>query len=224
MREEEIEINGISYKYEMRKYESARNIKIKINKDGIIKVSLPNYIPYLMARKFVKNNNDWITKKIDALKFQKNKYYYLGNNIDLIKKDNINNKNLNYIFKNDKLIIQKNPNDNFSDSDLFFKWLKIQAEDYIPNRVQKLAKLHNFDYKKLQLKNLNSRWGSCSIKKILSFNVKLMYFNYKVIDYVIVHELCHLKEMNHSAKFWKLVKSIIPDYNIYRKELNKIIL
>lgn len=224
MREEEIEINGISYKYEMRKYESARNIKIKINKDGIIKVSLPNYIPYLMARKFVKNNNDWITKKIDALKFQKNKYYYLGNNIDLIKKDNINNKNLNYIFKNDKLIIQKNPNDNFSDSDLFFKWLKIQAEDYIPNRVQKLAKLHNFDYKKLQLKNLNSRWGSCSIKKILSFNVKLMYFNYKVIDYVIVHELCHLKEMNHSAKFWKLVKSIIPDYNSYRKELNKIIL
>ncbi|MFZ1291773.1 MAG: SprT family zinc-dependent metalloprotease [Melioribacteraceae bacterium] len=224
MREEEIEINGISYKYEMQKYESARNIKIKINKEGIIKVSLPNYIPFLMARKFVRNNREWITKKIDALKFQKNKYYYLGNNIDLIKKEYINNKNLKYILENDKLIVQKNINDEFSDDDLFFEWLKIQAENYIPNRVQKLANQYNFEYKKLQLKNLNSRWGSCSIKKILSFNIKLMYFNHKVIDYVIVHELCHLKEMNHSAKFWKLVQNIIPNYNIYRKELNKIIL
>ncbi|MCB0750830.1 MAG: M48 family metallopeptidase, partial [Ignavibacteriae bacterium] len=43
-------------------------------------------------------------------------------------------------------------------------------------------------------------------------------------DYVIIHELCHLKEMNHSAKFWKLVNSIVPEYNVYRKELNKIIL
>ncbi len=224
MREEEIEINGISYKYEMQKYESARNIKIKINKEGIIKVSLPNYIPFLMARKFVRNNREWITKKIDALKFQKNKYYYLGNNIDLIKKEYINNKNLKYILENNKLIVQKNINDEFSDDDLFFEWLKIQAENYIPNRVQKLANQYNFEYKKLQLKNLNSRWGSCSIKKILSFNIKLMYFNHKVIDYVIVHELCHLKEMNHSAKFWKLVQNIIPNYNIYRKELNKIIL
>jgi len=224
MREEEIEINGISYKYEMQKYESARNIKIKINKEGIIKVSLPNYIPFLMARKFVRNNREWITKKIDALKFQKNKYYYLGNNIDLIKKEYINNKNLKYILENDKLIVQKNISDEFSDDELFFEWLKIQAENYIPNRVQKLAKQYNFEYKKLQLKNLNSRWGSCSIKKILSFNIKLMYFNHKVIDYVIVHELCHLKEMNHSAKFWKLVQNIIPNYNIYRKELNKIIL
>jgi len=131
---------------------------------------------------------------------------------------------LKYILENDKLIVQKNINDEFSDDDLFFEWLKIQAENYIPNRVQKLAKQYNFEYKKLQLKNLNSRWGSCSIKKILSFNIKLMYFNHKVIDYVIVHELCHLKEMNHSAKFWKLVQNIIPNYNIYRKELNKIIL
>lgn len=223
MREEEIEINGNSYKYEMRKYDSARNIKIKINKEGIIKVSLPNYVSYLAARKIVANNQKWILKKINDLQFQ-NKYYYLGNNIDLIKKEYSNNKNLKYTLKNDKLIVQKNPNYVISDNELFLVWLKEQAEDYIPKRVEKLAKIHNFEYSKLQLKNLNTRWGSCSIKKILSLNVKLMYFNRKVIDYVIIHELCHLKEMNHSAKFWKLVQSIIPEYEIYRKELSKIIL
>ncbi|MBI1931858.1 MAG: M48 family metallopeptidase [Ignavibacteriales bacterium] len=223
MREEEIEINGNSYKYEMRKYESARNIKIKINKEGIIKVSLPNYVSYLAARKIVANNQKWILKKINDLQFQK-KYYYLGNNIDLIKKEYSNNKNLKYTLKKDKLIILKNADDVISDNELFLKWLKLQAEEYIPKRVEKLAKLHNFEYSKLQLKNLNTRWGSCSMKKILSLNVKLMYFNRKVIDYVIIHELCHLKEMNHSAKFWKLVQNIIPEYEIYRRELSKIIL
>ncbi|MBK8945096.1 MAG: M48 family metallopeptidase [Ignavibacteriae bacterium] len=224
MREEEIEINSISYKYEMRKYESARNIKIKINKDGVIKVSLPNYVSFIAAKKFVLANQKWITKKINDLKSQKNKYYYLGNNIDLIKKEYVNNKNLKYILENDTLVVQKNINDKFSDDELFFKWLKIQAESYIPQRVEKIAKLGNFEFSKIQLKNLSTRWGSCSAKKVLSFNIKLMYFNHKVIDYVIVHELCHLKEMNHSVKFWKLVKGIIPNYNIYRKELNKIIL
>lgn len=223
MREEEIEINGNSYKYEMRKYESARNIKIKINKEGIIKVSLPNYVSYLAARKIVANNQKWILKKINDLQYQK-KYYYLGNNIDLIKKEYSNNKNLKYTLKKDKLIILKNADDVISDNELFLKWLKLQAEEYIPKRVEKLAKLHNFEYSKLQLKNLNTRWGSCSMKKILSLNVKLMYFNRKVIDYVIIHELCHLKEMNHSAKFWKLVQNIIPEYEIYRRELSKIIL
>ena len=224
MREEEIEINGNSFKYEMQKYSTSRNIKLRINKDGKIKVSLPKYIPYLVAKKFVKNNSSWIEKKLDLLKFQKNKYYYLGNNIDLIKKESINNKRLKYIFKNDRLIVQKNSINEFSDDELFFGWLKIQAENYIPHRVKELADKYKFQFKGLQLKNLTSRWGSCSSKKILSFNVKLMYFNYDVIDYVIIHELCHLKEMNHSAKFWKLVNSIVPEYNVYRKELNKIIL
>ncbi len=224
MREEEIEINGISYKCEMQKYNSARNIKLKIDKNGSIKVSLPNYVPYLAARKFLHKNTLWIEKKLDLLKFQKNKYYYLGNNIDLIKKEYLNNKNLKYIFKNNTLIVLINRFNTFTNDELFFEWIRIQAENYIPKRVNGLAKKYNFQFYKLQLKNLSTRWGSCSSKKILSFNVKLMYFNYNIIDYVIIHELCHLKEMNHSEKFWKLVKSIIPEYELYRKELNKIIL
>ncbi len=152
------------------------------------------------------------------------KYYYLGNNIDLIKKEHINNKILKYQFKNDKLLVETNTNNSFTDDDLFFVWLKQQAEIYIPPKVKELAKKYHFEYEGVQIKNLNSRWGSCSINKKLSFNLKLMYFNYDVINYVIIHELCHLEEMNHSVKFWKLVKRIVPDYSIHRKELNKIIL
>ncbi|MDX1700374.1 MAG: M48 family metallopeptidase, partial [Melioribacteraceae bacterium] len=80
---------------------------------------------------------------------------------------------------------------------------------------------YNLEYNSIKIKNLKSRWGSCSSKKNLSFNLKLMYFNHKVIDYVIIHELCHLKIMNHSREFWNLVESIIPDYKERKSELNR---
>lgn len=90
--------------------------------------------------------------------------------------------------------------------------VKKHACDYIPARVNFLAKRNGFDYNSVRIKDQQTRWGSCSNKKNLSFNYRLMSFNKKVIDYVIVHELCHLKEMNHSQKFWKLVEEIMPDY------------
>ena len=121
------------------------------------------------------------------------------------------------------LILETNKNCSLSNKELYFQWLGEKAAEYIPNRVKELSQLHNFKYNSIKIKNLSSRWGSCSAKKNLSFNLKLMYFNYQVIDYVIVHELCHLKELNHSKKFWKLVEDIIPNYKEYKIQLNKLI-
>jgi predicted metal-dependent hydrolase len=87
-------------------------------------------------------------------------------------------------------------------------------------RTQQLAELYGFKFNKVSVKKLKSRWGSCSSKNNLSFNYKLMHFNTKVIDYVIVHELCHLIEMNHSKNFWLLVQKIIPDYKVCKRELS----
>jgi predicted metal-dependent hydrolase len=140
----------------------------------------------------------------------------------LTKKIFTNVKGFNYILNENELIIEVR-NDSYSTEDLFIKWLRGKAHEYIPKRAEEYSKEYGFQYNLIQIKNLNSRWGSCSSKKNLSFNLKLMYFNSNIIDYVIVHELCHLREMNHSAKFWKLVESIIPNYKEYKLQLNNII-
>lgn len=92
------------------------------------------------------------------------------------------------------------------------KELANQAVEYIPKRVKYYAEKENFVYNKITIKNLVSRWGSCSTKGNLNFNCLLMLTPDYVIDYVVVHELCHLREMNHSEKFWAEVEKIMPDY------------
>lgn len=92
------------------------------------------------------------------------------------------------------------------------KELADQAVEYIPKRVKYYAEKENFVYNKITIKNLVSRWGSCSTKGNLNFNCLLMLTPDYVIDYVVVHELCHLREMNHSEKFWAEVEKIMPDY------------
>lgn len=92
------------------------------------------------------------------------------------------------------------------------KELADQAVEYIPKRVKYYAEKENFIYNKITIKNLVSRWGSCSTKGNLNFNCLLMLTPDYVIDYIVVHELCHLREMNHSEKFWTEVEKIMPDY------------
>ena len=92
------------------------------------------------------------------------------------------------------------------------KELADQAVEYIPKRVKYYAEKENFVYNKITIKNLVSRWGSCSTKGNLNFNCLLMLTPDYVIDYIVVHELCHLREMNHSEKFWAGVEKIMPDY------------
>ena len=92
------------------------------------------------------------------------------------------------------------------------KELADQAVEYIPKRVKYYAEKENFVYNKITIKNLVSRWGSCSTKGNLNFNCLLMLTPDYVIDYIVVHELCHLREMNHSEKFWTEGEKIMPDY------------
>lgn len=96
---------------------------------------------------------------------------------------------------------------------------KKKAAAFIKERVSHFARLYDYRYERIFIRNQKTRWGSCSAKRNLNFNFKLFALPQPLADYVIVHELCHLEEMNHSAAFWKLVAKIFPDYRELRKEL-----
>jgi predicted metal-dependent hydrolase len=96
---------------------------------------------------------------------------------------------------------------------------KQQARILIHSRLEYFAPLCEVNYKRVAIRNQRRRWGSCSSSGNLNFNYRLLFLPLELADYVIVHELCHLKEMNHSSAFWKEVAKVLPDYERLEREL-----
>lgn len=95
-------------------------------------------------------------------------------------------------------------------------WYKQQASLYLNQRVEFFAQLTGLTPTGMAIKTFKARWGSCSRQGIIDFNWQLMMIPAEVIDYVVVHELCHLKYFNHSKQFWGLVSRFLPDYNNHK--------
>jgi predicted metal-dependent hydrolase len=96
-----------------------------------------------------------------------------------------------------------------------------KAKIIIPELVNYYTALYKTNYNKITLKNIKTRWGSCSTKRNLNFNWRIILAPEKVLQYVIIHEVCHLVEMNHSRNFWQLVSQACPDYKTQRTWLRK---
>lgn len=105
------------------------------------------------------------------------------------------------------------------------KRYRIAAKTYIPQRVAYYTSHYDYliqrDYSSITIRDQKTRWGSCSSRGTLSFNWRLMLAPPTILDYVIVHELCHLTHMNHSKDFWNCVETILPDYKERRKWLKE---
>lgn len=124
-----------------------------------------------------------------------------------------------YIIKKSKWVLSKL---DFFKNTALSKTLKLTSKDFIKykeiamqiasERIGHFNKAYGYEFNKVVIKNQKTRWGSCSKKKNLNFNFKIALLSSDLRDYIIVHELCHLKELNHSTKFWNLVGKTIPNY------------
>lgn len=109
---------------------------------------------------------------------------------------------------------------------------KVNQKDYLINkspahelaikRLEYFNQFYGFTYRRVTIKNTVSRWGSCSKQGNLNFNYRIATLPSDISDYIIVHELCHLGEFNHSKNFWNLVEKTIPNYQELRNQLKKI--
>jgi len=207
---------NIEFEYKLKKSKKAKHVSLKISPARGLEVVVPFLLKQYDVEKLLDSKKEWIKKNLAKIETIKSKFLFIGHELIIVEQFNLFN-NFSVLLNDDKFIISRPEFYNKTKEEIFNEWLKEQAKVYIPGRVNILAQKFGFNYNSVKIKNQITRWGSCSSKKNLSFNYRLMSFNKKVIDYVIIHELCHLREMNHSRNFWQLVEELMPDYKTHKK-------
>lgn len=215
----QLNINNKQVKYTLKKSKKAKHIRMQISFASGLEVIIPQRMSLWEAENFIFRKKDWIEKHISRLD-RKEGFFYFGKQIEIIQNPDLTKDFYDGLIISDAKLYCKCSGLNEEQLQQVFEfWLYKKAKKFLPERVKEIAMENGFNYNLVSIRRQKSRWGSCSARKTISLNFRLMMFEKKVIDYVIIHELCHLKEMNHSKKFWNLVQSILPDYNIYRKKL-----
>jgi len=168
----------------------------------------------------------WIRKKQSEVRLKKEEivdhkylpgelFYYLGKTYPLLVID----KGKSLIFKGDSFILPEKYTHKVRD--FFIKWYKEQAKSVISHRIEHFAPVIGAKPKSVRIKALKTRWGSCSSRQNLNFNYRIIMAPPAVLDYVVVHEMCHLIHPNHSSDFWGLVKLIMPNHDDCHQWLRK---
>ena len=191
-------------------------------KDGLVEVRAPFKIEQKEIDSFVLQKMGWIKKKLSLQKSIKKlirkkfkneeNFQFLGKDLKL--KITISENKKSYIDDKFIYLVLNNNKENFKEK--IKKKLEIlfreTAKDVFKNKTLNEAKKIKVTPKKIIVRSYKRRWGSCSHKKDISYNWKLIMAPEKIIRYVVIHELCHLVHFNHSRDFWKSVEKIIPDY------------
>lgn len=127
----------------------------------------------------------------------------------------------NWIFSKLELFKEFNSNFNVRYTRKDYITYKEAALTLITERAEYFSNLYGYKYNRISIKDQRTRWGSCSKKSNLNFNYKILFLPKDIQDYIILHELCHLKEPNHSKQFWNLVSNILPNHKESRRELKQ---
>ena len=210
----------------LRKSLKAKNAAIRI-KGKDVELVLPRGVNKTRALEFLLQKESWIrskllniTKQCNGIKEKTklhNKLPILGISHDI---KYINCENELSVKQDKKTIIVNSPKSLYSK--VLTQYLKQYALEEIKNLVRYIAKNFNLkNYGKISIREVTSKWGSCSSSGNLSFNWRLIFAPQAVFYYVLTHEMSHLKEMNHSDRFWNIVKKIDPNYQASRVCLRK---
>ncbi|MDC3110768.1 M48 family metallopeptidase [Pelagibacteraceae bacterium] len=200
----------VSITVKIKKYKYSRNYKVTYDKKNLqALVSIPNYITYNNGYKFALENIDWIydqhIEMFPSILIDKgNKINIFGLNKTIKFKTDKANK---VEFKNNDIIIssfEKNRH-----SSVFYNWIKSEIIDLTKKIL--IEKFKDINIKKIRISNSFNYWGSCNTKDSISIDWRLIFAPKYVIEYIIIHELCHLTVFNHSSKFWKLVDTKISN-------------
>lgn len=201
-----------------------KSIALIVGIDGSLIVRAPYKTTSKQIEAFVKEKEGWIrSKKEIATKLPRYKpkefmpgeeFIYLGEIYTLVLVDEQSEP---LVLSEHFLLLRSVV---LNAKEVFTQWYKNQAKQVITARVNIFAEKYDFEYKRINITSAKTRWGSCNSKGSLNFTWRLVMAPQDVIDYVIVHELAHLKINNHSMEYWRELEQIMPDYRDRKNWLN----
>ncbi|MGC8502392.1 M48 family metallopeptidase [Desulfurella sp.] len=207
-------------------YSKRKTISLIITKDANLLVRAPFGTNKSTIIKIIQDKKAWIERKIDEIKkhplcakkdyIDGEKFYYLGKIYEL----KISNANKNSVFLSDGkifILLKKQS----STKTVLINWYKEQALNFIKTRLNYYSNLLNCTFKSVNITSAKKRLGSCDFNGNLRFSFYNILLDQAYIDYVVIHELCHLFYLNHSKNFWQKVESIMPDFKQKRLWIRK---
>lgn len=174
----------------IRESTRAKRLTLTVHPDGRVVATKPTRISLKAAEVFVLKHREWIERAKEAF-------------IKRAAKK-----------RTDQIVLPR-PSKNSN----AYKEARKTARVLVTQRLKHFNELYNFSYGTISIRDQKTRWGSCSAKGNLSFNYCIVYLSKELQDYIIVHELCHTKEHNHSERFWNLVARAVPNHALLKKEL-----
>ena len=211
----------------LRRSARATHVRIKVSPDGRLRASLPLYAPLFLVKRLLQSSRSELR---DMLAEQHNETTYepgmaIGKSHTLIVRPSTT-KTPTATRHGQQIIVSLPEDRTLSDPkvarivrDTVIDALRIEAKSYLTKRLAFLADKYGFYYERVRFSHASGRWGSCSTNGTISLNIALMKLPFELIDYVIVHELSHTVQMNHSEAFWSLVEKGDPDYKRHRRAL-----
>ena len=201
-----------------------RSVSITISPKCEVIVKAPRKLPFSEIERIVAKKENWINMHIDKIRENATLHYNIENYIDILFLGQI----YHIAYDDTAKTISLEPNycvvpQKYADTVVrrLTAWYKRTCYDILKKRVEYFSLLMNLQPNAFRLTNAKTCWGTCNSNGVVSLNWRLIMLPHDLIDYVVVHELSHLVQMNHSKLFWELVKSVLPDYRTRRNELKK---
>lgn len=218
--------------YTVKKHPRARHVKLKASLLHGLEVVVPVRFNLKNLPEILEKNKSWIQKKLADFseKIAREPRDSLPDTITLAAIDQTfriqyiktaSKKIVLFIRPDQELVIVGAIENKIKCKKLLTSWLKKQAKRYLNSRLKKISVDTRLTYKKLTVREQQTRWGSCSSDKSINLNYKLLFLPPHLADHVMIHELCHTAHLNHSQKFWELVASFDPNWKEHRQTLRR---
>lgn len=208
----------------LRKVRTAKHIRLRLPPKGGVLVTMPSYVPFQTGLNYALKEADWISRHQNV-----RPSFKTGDRIGRSHSFSFQAANIPKVTTRlgSRFLLVRYPaslpvqSDEVQTAayDLAVRALKLESIEILPMWLNKLAREHGFTYEDCLLRQLKSRWGSCSSHKIITLNIFLMMLPDELIEYVLLHELTHTEHMNHSAAFWQRLEQALPNAKQLRKTL-----